>query len=203
MQTRFLVSFVAFFLIFVGTFICVPTSDGALIQYEIEGVVAGSRMAKVSVGDIWSANFVIDTNTSDSSPASPTDGMYYMPLTFDVAVGSFFTRHYEHFRLGIANDYTSGDAVGITAPSPSSPEVFDILLIDYEGTVLGSDAIPSFLSLSDFEYKTMFFAVPAQGYFAQFVGTVTSVNVIPEPSTILLLGAGLAGVGMPRRRFNQ
>ncbi len=38
---------------------------------------------------------------------------------------------------------------------------------------------------------------------ADNIQTVFRVNSIPEPSTLLLLGAGLAGVGLMRRRFKK
>lgn len=77
--------------------------------------------------------------------------------------------------------------------------------MDHDGTVFSDFTAPSELELSDFEspYFSMFFLRKSDGDQLQIRGTLSSISTIapvPEPSTILLLGAGLAGIGLYERR---
>ncbi len=75
---------------------------------------------------------------------------------------------------------------------------------DEAGVLLGQDEAygpTSFLDVSEYgvegaEGRNML----ADGHFLGVTATVTSVNPIPEPSTALLLGLGLLGLGIQGRR---
>ena len=71
-----------------------------------------------------------------------------------------------------------------------------ILLVDPTGAVFSSDALPfPFPSLSEF--------ATAEGQVRNglFRFRLTSLNVVPEPSSWLLLSLGIAGVVMARRKL--
>ena len=90
------------------------------------------------------------------------------------------------------------------------PYFLGMELMDEDGTALSSDELPSAApTLSDFELRRFELAFAeettagsAQGV-ARVFGQVTSIEVVPEPSTALLLGMGLVGLGAGRKRTND
>ncbi len=180
----------------------VPTANADLIQFDISGLVSTSSLSGVSAGDSWTAMFTVDTNSPNLS-GDTFLGTYQMNLPFDLKIGPSFTRHYSSLEVGVINndpEHPFGDAWHFLSPLSTAPDWVSIDLQDTTGTAFNSIDLPPTLNLSAFNNNSMAFIV---GSTAQIVGTVTAVTTVPEPSTILLLGAGLAGVGLIRRRFKK
>jgi hypothetical protein len=97
---------------------------------------------------------------------------------------------------------------GLTGPSVSGGAAgtfdlneFRIRLIDNSGRAFRSDALATNVKLEDFDVRS--FSVTfsrREGGFNSALGVLTSLTVIPEPSTILLLAWGLAGLALCRQR---
>jgi len=99
----------------------------------------------------------------------------------------------------VANELYSADTTPGN-PSKGINEAADILGIVYD-TNGGISAVEIAL-LGDGSLRIGYHvrSIGAAGGSDSYLSTGTPVNVIPEPSTMLLLGSGLAGLGLIRRR---
>jgi hypothetical protein len=75
--------------------------------------------------------------------------------------------------------------------------------LDWANTVelVGVQAFQNGLELDISQFTVM--SNNNEGFFSNYTHVMEPTNAVPEPSTILLLSAGLAGVGFLRRRFKN
>jgi hypothetical protein len=76
---------------------------------------------------------------------------------------------------------------------------FSIFLRDNTGTVFNDESLPGSLSLANFNGNNVVRFSDASGVFT-VESQITSLASVPEPSSILLIGAGLAVLALARRR---
>lgn len=191
------------------------TAHAAPVTYNFGGTVVlpGSGF---NPGDPFSGSFTFDDTTADTN-ADPARGDY-LGGSFSLSMGSVnFT---SNMRLEVVNNTAGQDALSVIAV-PTSPGqsmgggfFFGAAALQFTDTtqaVFGSDAISELLTLSLSDFDPIFFAhrleitlsaVPG-GSGAPVIGDVTLLEVagdVPEPQAVLLLGGGLVGLALWRRR---
>jgi len=165
-----------------------------------------------TVGQSALGSFVIDSSTPDSDP-DLNRGLYIGPTNFDFLFGSY---------AATAAGGTGGDSVVVRNPStfdsyganavnPVGADVDGYFLVnlglyleDPSATVFGTDGLPTSLNLANFDTAVATLTFQHQTLPSRNVAaTVSSLQVVPEPGTLLLLGSGLAGLAGLRRKFKK
>jgi hypothetical protein len=133
----------------------------------------------------YSPGFGVDRNSGDDDLVDGSGNDDYLRLTFSSSVtlvGAVF---------GYTND--SNDEVDVTRVLPSSGTLFSGSLTSTPTTTL---SFSTNNAGTQFEFATTYF----QSEWTLNSVTFNSPLVIPEPGTIALVGAGLIGLALWRRR---
>ena len=198
------------------------TAQAAPVTYNFSGTVFQAG-AGVGFGDPFSGSFTFDDTTPDGNPGNTSTGTY-SGGSFSLSMGAInFT---SGLSLVVVNDTGGQDALSVNAVGASGGQSMGggfffgaaaLQFTDTDETAFDSDAISELLtlSLSDFDTLVPFnFArrleislatTPGGPTSALVLGEVTSITVasggdLPEPSAVLLLGGGLVGLALWRRR---
>lgn len=174
---------------------CSPAT-GQIVESPISDILTvyapdGSIFAQVSAAE----------NTEDAL------NFYALPssVLVDHSQYSNYTMFYE--QGGNATNGPWSDFVGVIIDNRTSANLWELAFAsDVENSLVSLvDVIPPatlvFEETPGAPFDVTMYLDPtlrAEGYRATFVS-----DPIPEPSTFLLLGAGLAGVGLFRRRFKK
>jgi len=166
---------------------------------DLGGLLEGN----VNVGDTITGSYTYDSTTLDSSP-SETVGSYEhfnSPYGISLSVGGFvFETNPDnvYFLVQILNDHLGEDGYLLRSynnlPLSNGVWVDHISwhLVDYSATALSSDELPTAPPvLEDWAYSPAqlgleFGSKGGSGIY----GEVTSVDIVPEPGTVFLLGLG-------------
>ncbi len=181
--------------------LCAP-AWAVVVDYAFEGTIDSSSGGNGSVSNIdsFSGRFVYDSSRNAFSHSHDMKcanyNFTYFAVTFNgpgiwlTYPDSSFTRRHVQVR-NIASD--SSDCISFLADdwTPGRQPLITlrcrIELKDFHKTVFEGDArLPESLNLSDFELRSF----TGMDNSWQFQGTITSLTLIPEPTTLLLFGLG-------------
>jgi hypothetical protein len=182
-----------------------PPADATLIPVQVTGTIVSVDPALASgftVGQAVNVHYVYDDSVADSA-ASPAQGVYGGAVqSFSATFGSYTASGPTGSIVvddGATDAYSANvDLTGAAVGSFQLDRGF-VQLSDSTGTVFASDAIPSTLSLTDFDFRRAQLRFDDAGTLA-FVAAQIDSLVVPEPAAGLLLGLGLTGVAAALRR---
>jgi hypothetical protein len=180
------------------------------------GVLDGS----VTVSSAFTATLVYDDATADGDP-SLDFGAYDSPAAssdLSVVTGNYSFSPGSDVGIGVENDNVFGEdwiylyaenyvatgpfpgGVGTGATAYANPT-----LTDYSASAHGSDALVGLnWNLADYDDALFYLFVEITGQgpqqFLEFQGTITSIQVLPEPSLLALASIAFAGLIAGRLR---
>jgi len=176
---------------------------------DLDGVLEG----KIQTGDVLSGKYIYDLSTPDMFPDNPRSGVYwhyYSPSGISLNVGGFvFETNPSNieFLVGI---YNRDDSDGYLLMSYSNLALSNGIWVDqiswqlndYSCTALSSDALPTTAPvLEDWESTNyLLITLGEKGGAGSIQATVTSVELVPEPASALVMGVGLALLRIGGRR---
>ena len=183
------------------------------ITFSFQGTLTAVNSAlsgTFSVGETIAGSYTFESTTPDIAPGDPNFGGYLgastnLSFTVDGYSGSFSSSGFN--ATTVALSFAGVDLYQVNIPftgplaGTASPDLFALEIQDTDQNAFATDALPlSPPNLALFEVRkiTVFFRSAEGGESLAFVA---SLNQIPEPSTLMLLGLGLAGVGGLRRRW--
>ena len=194
-----------------------PFTADALPTFSFKGTVSnlGGDFAFL-LGADFEVTYTFDPTVTDANPGDPQSGFYPGAITSGsltvnpnsgplvwLIVSSLPNSNISVLTTATAHSYFASAALSGPSIGGASPSFFLIQLTDTTKTALVDDSLPTALDIDDFGFirNLQFTFIGANPSCCSTFGVITSAQTpIPEPSTILLLGSGLAGVGALTRR---
>jgi hypothetical protein len=174
----------------------------------------------ITVGGSFTATLTYDDAVLDSDPSSEFGAYDTAAASSDLSVvtGNFSFSPASGVGIGVENDNAFGEdwiylyaenyvgtgpfpvGVGTGATAYANPT-----LTDYSGTAHSSDALVGLnWDLADYDYAFFYLFVEITGagplQYVEFQGTITDIEVLPEPTALTLAGVACAALLVARRR---
>ncbi|MCB9850515.1 MAG: PEP-CTERM sorting domain-containing protein [Phycisphaerales bacterium] len=191
--------------------LCPQPACGDLVTFAFTGVTTlfndGDNVGwSVPNGTELSGRYTFDSTTPDGSPSDPEHGRYYdtiVDLSLSLAedettrIGIF---NHIFIRTDDINDqYILRDRNLVFKDYESN---FSFLLADAQANVFASDALPEEPPpLGEFEATDFVLSGLESEYSIH--GDITSLTLVPEPSTLVLLAGATLMAGCVRRRTSE
>jgi hypothetical protein len=157
---------------------------------------------KIHIGDTITGSYTYESTTWDSEPDLRIGDYwhYAQPAGISLTVGGFdFRTNPDNvsFLVGITNNNSGRDTYlvrsynNLSLSNGTGVDYISWQLDDHTQTAFSSDALPvtAPIPLSQWQYNDLILDGEHSGYGID--ATVISAEVIPEPATLLLLGAGI------------
>jgi hypothetical protein len=189
-----------------------PVAVAVPITFSFTGIVTNvdSPLAvEFSLGESVVGSYTFESTTADIDPGDPTTGHYDNAITAFTATfgGDYTVTQGLDNDIFVADGLPGNDVYSLFLTNPTAPTVaglslgaLSIGLIDTDSSVFSSDALPlTPPNLSDFEIDssgTIYLGSPNQTMDFQ----LTSLTLVPEPTTLALATLGLVGIGYRRRK---
>ena len=195
------------FLLAVFTLSAATTAKAEIVEIAITATVnyvsdSGNYLeGKITNGSIITGSYKYESTTADSSPSDPTQGNYWhyvSPYGVLLTVGGFdFRTDFDNvnFLVSIGNNASGQDNYLLRSYDNSSlsngTPVYHISwqLDDYTATAFSSDVLPITAPILS-QWQSNELRLEGDKTFL-IRAEVTDAVVIPEPTTILLLGLGI------------
>jgi len=178
---------------------------------QVDDLADGLLEGQVNVGDTITGSYTYDSTTPDSNPLEAVGSYEHSspPYGINLSVGGFVFQtdpDNVYFLVTIRNNHLGCDGYSVRSYNNLSlsngvwVEHISWQLDDYTATALSSTDLPTTPPvLEDWAYSPAQLGIElgSKGY-AGLYGEVTSVELVPEPGTVFLLGLG--GLVLIRRR---
>ena len=177
-------------------------ASATTVTYLFSGVVTNSG-GPLPAGSPYTATFLIELSTPGTPhPVVPSATEYVgavVSASFSIGSGTGATgMNVIVFVIpGLGSEFhiDSGSLTG-TDGSGNALTFVRFSLEDYDGTAFSSQVLQVPVDVSQFETADFFMTFAGGG---RLEGSITSIQLVPEPSLLALLGAGVLTLALRRR----